>query len=195
RLLSPQAWNSEEPRRACPARRQAPPFLAWCTTSTATPYRRCSSRRKATRGATSPLAFSSMRCSRTNGSRTQPGPQPVDGLGEVAPIGLEVEAQGRRGDDLDIEIGEPRAGGGGDAVEAMADDVQGVLGSVEQDASGPGHDEAAQARRAGGDRSQVAPSAVTSRSASPRWPSNTSSFLSRITTVACAASSPVKVKW
>ncbi len=39
----------------------------------------------------------------------QTGPHPVDGLGEVAPVGLEVEAQRRRGDDLDIEIGEPRA--------------------------------------------------------------------------------------
>ena len=82
----------------------------------------------------------------------QTGPQPVDGLGEVAPIDLEVEAQRRRDDDLDIEIGEPRAGGGGDAVEATADDVQGVLGGVEQDASGLKHVEAAQAGRAGGDR-------------------------------------------
>ena len=82
----------------------------------------------------------------------QPGPQPVDGLGEVAPISVEVEAQRRRGDDLDIEIGEHNAGGGGDAVEAAADDVQRVLGGVEQDASGPGHGEAAQAGRAGGDR-------------------------------------------
>ena len=41
----------------------------------------------------------------------QTGPQPGDGLGEVAPIGLEVEAQRRRGDDLDIEIDEHCAGG------------------------------------------------------------------------------------
>ena len=82
----------------------------------------------------------------------QTGPQLVDGLGEVAPIGLEVEAQRRRGDDLDIEIGEHRAGGDSDAVEAAADDVQRILGGVKQDASGLGHDEAAQAGRAGGDR-------------------------------------------
>ena len=59
----------------------------------------------------------------------QTGPQPVDGLGEVAPIDLEVEAQHRRGDDLDVEIGEHRAGGDSDAVEAAADDVQCVLGT------------------------------------------------------------------
>ena len=82
----------------------------------------------------------------------QPGPQPVDGLGEAAPVGVEVEAQRRRGDDLDVEIGEPRAGGGGGAVEAAADDVQGVLGGVEEDASGLEHVEAAQAGRASGDR-------------------------------------------
>jgi hypothetical protein len=35
---------------------------------------------------------------------------------------------------------------------ATADDVQRVLGGVEQDAPGLGHDEAAQAGRAGGDR-------------------------------------------
>ena len=54
----------------------------------------------------------------------QAGPQLVDGLGEAAPVGLEVEAQGRRGDDLDVEIGEPRAGRGGDAVEAAADECR-----------------------------------------------------------------------
>ena len=44
-------------------------------------------------------------------------------------IDLEVEAQHRRGDDLDVEIGEHRAGGDSDAVEAAADDVQCVLGT------------------------------------------------------------------
>ena len=70
----------------------------------------------------------------------------------VLRLDLEVEAQHRHGDDLDIEIGEHHAGGDSDAVEAAADDVQCVLGGVEQDASGLGHDEAAQAGRAGGDR-------------------------------------------
>jgi len=82
----------------------------------------------------------------------QTGPQPVYGLDEVAPIGLDVEAQRRRGDDLDVEIGEHHAGRGGDAVEAAAHDVQGVLGGVEQDASGLEHVEAAQAGGAGCDR-------------------------------------------
>ena len=43
------------------------------------------------------------------------------------------------------------AGGGADAVEPTTDDVQGVLGGVEQHAPGLGHGEAAQAGPAGGD--------------------------------------------
>ena len=43
------------------------------------------------------------------------------------------------------------AGGGTDAFEAPAHDVQGVLGGIEQDAPGSAHGEAAQARDAGGD--------------------------------------------
>ena len=69
-----------------------------------------------------------------------------------SPIGREVEPQDRHGDDLDIEVGEGNAGGRGDTVKAVADDMQRVLGGAEQDTSGRGHDEAAQAGRAGGDR-------------------------------------------
>ena len=77
--------------------------------------------------------------------------QPGDGLVEADPIGLEIETQCRRGDHLDIEIGEGQTGGGADPVEPPADDVEGVFGGVEQDASGLGHGEAAQAARTGGD--------------------------------------------
>ena len=43
------------------------------------------------------------------------------------------------------------AGGGADAIEPAADDVECVLGGIEQDAAGVGHREAAQAGDAGGD--------------------------------------------
>ena len=46
---------------------------------------------------------------------------------------------------------ESQAGGGADAVEALAHDGQGILGSEEQDATGARHREAAQTRRGGGD--------------------------------------------
>jgi hypothetical protein len=77
--------------------------------------------------------------------------QPGDGLLETGAVGIEVEAQAGSGDDLDIEIDKIEAGGGADAVEPAPHDMQGVLGSVEQDASGPLHGEAAQAGCAGGD--------------------------------------------
>ena len=100
-------------------------------------WRRCSSRRKASSGATSPLTFSSMRCRRTNGSRTSSrGFSRGDGLLETCAVGLEIEAQAGRGDHLDVEFGETDAGGGTDALEAATDDVQSVFGGIEQDAAG-----------------------------------------------------------
>ena len=82
--------------------------------------------------------------------------QTGNGLGEVAAIGVEVEAQDRRGDHLDIEVGERHAGGSRDAFEAAAHDVQCVLGGVEQHATGVWRREPAQARNTGGYRnSQV----------------------------------------
>ena len=81
----------------------------------------------------------------------QPRFQAGDGLLEAGAIGLEVEAETWGGDHLQVEVGEIDAGGGANAVEATADDVQGVLGGVEQDAPGLGDGEAAQAGRAGGD--------------------------------------------
>ena len=66
-------------------------------------------------------------------------------------IGGQIEAEAGGGDDLDVEGGEVDAGGEGDAVQALADDVQGVFGGVEEDAAGLGGREAAQAGGAGGD--------------------------------------------
>ena len=53
------------------------------------------------------------------------------GVGEAVAIVIEIEAEGGRGDDLDVEIGEREAGGLADAIEAAFDDVQRVLGGVD----------------------------------------------------------------
>jgi hypothetical protein len=50
-----------------------------------------------------------------------------------------------------VQRGETDAGGGADAFEAAADDVQGVFGGIEQDAARTADREAAQARDARGD--------------------------------------------
>ena len=78
--------------------------------------------------------------------------QSGDGLGEVAAVGLQIEPDGGRGDDLDVEIGQRHTGCCRDAFEASAHDVQCVLGGEQQDATGPRHGEAAQTWDAGGDR-------------------------------------------
>ena len=77
----------------------------------------------------------------------QPWPQVLDGVRETLAIFDEVEAEGRRGDDLDVERGEGGAGAEGDAFEAPPDDVQGVLGREEQDAARLDGREAPEARR------------------------------------------------
>ena len=74
-----------------------------------------------------------------------------DGFLETRAVGLEIEAQAGRGDHLDVEFGESGSGGGTDAVEALADDVQRVFGGIEQDPTGPRDREAAQAGGSGGD--------------------------------------------
>ncbi len=74
-----------------------------------------------------------------------------DGFLETRAVGLEIEAQAGRGDHLDVEFGETGAGGGADALEATADDMQRVLGGIEQDPTWVGDREAAQAGRSGGD--------------------------------------------
>ena len=81
----------------------------------------------------------------------QPRLQPGDGLVEPCAVGLEIEAQAGRGDHLDVEFGESGAGGGADALKAAADDVQGILGGIEQDPTGTRDREATQAGCSGGD--------------------------------------------
>ena len=75
-----------------------------------------------------------------------------DGLREGFAILLEVEAHGRGGDDLDIEVSQRGARGAADAIEALADDVQRVLRREEEDRPGAGHGEVAEAGLPGGDR-------------------------------------------
>src|SRR5262249_14617096 len=58
----------------------------------------------------------------------------------------------RRGDDVEVERGEVDAGGGTDAVEAATYDAERVLGGKQQHTAGTRDGEAAQARRARGDR-------------------------------------------
>src|SRR5712671_3696763 len=75
-----------------------------------------------------------------------------DGVIEAPAVGLKIEPHGGGSDDLDVEIGDAEAGGGTDAVEPPAHDVERVLGGVEQNAPGAWHGEAPQARDAGRDR-------------------------------------------
>ena len=75
-----------------------------------------------------------------------------DGVVEAPAVGLEIEPHSGCGDDLDVEIGEAEAGGGADAVEPPAHDVERVLGGVKQNAPGAWHGEATQARNACRDR-------------------------------------------
>ena len=81
----------------------------------------------------------------------QPRFQPGDGLFQTYAVSLEIEAQTGRRDHLDVEFGETDAGGGANAFEAATDDMERVLGGIEQHATGIGHDEAPQAGDAGGD--------------------------------------------
>ena len=75
-----------------------------------------------------------------------------DGVVEASAVGREIQSHGGCGDDLDVEIGKAEAGGGADAVEPPAHDVERVLGGIEQNAAGAWHAEATQARNAGRDR-------------------------------------------
>jgi hypothetical protein len=81
----------------------------------------------------------------------QPRPQPGDRLVETGTVGLEIKAQARRGDHLQVEFGEVETGGGADTVEAAANDVECVFGGIEQDATGADDREAAQTGSSGGD--------------------------------------------
>ena len=69
----------------------------------------------------------------------------ANGLVETRAISVEVEAQAGRCDHLDVEFVQCDAGGGTDALEAAANNVQGVFGRIEQNAAGTRDREAAQA--------------------------------------------------
>jgi hypothetical protein len=80
----------------------------------------------------------------------EPGLQLGNRLGKGAPIDLEIEAQGGGGDDLDVEITQAHAGGGGDALQPPAHDRRGIFRRIEQDAPRVWDSKAAQAGYAGG---------------------------------------------
>jgi hypothetical protein len=89
----------------------------------------------------------------------QRGAQRGDSLGEACLVIGRIDAQGRRGDDVEVEGRELDTGGGADAIEPAADDAKSVLGGKQQHAAGAHDREAAQARRAG--RRRTAPSGST----------------------------------
>ena len=91
---------------------------------------------KGGQGAISADEFSSMRCRRTNGSRTsRRGLRGGHGVFEAVAIGGQIEAQG--GDNLEVEAAQRDACGAAEAVEA--DDVEGVLSGGEQNRTWVGH--------------------------------------------------------
>jgi hypothetical protein len=71
--------------------------------------------------------------------------QPGDSLLEACAVSIQIEAQAGRGDHLDVEFGQRDRGGGTDALEAAANDVQGIFGRIEQNAAGTRDREASQA--------------------------------------------------
>ena len=81
----------------------------------------------------------------------QRGPQGRDRLAQAGLVLGQIQTEGRRGDDLEVEGLEPDVGGAGNAHEARAHDVERVFGGEEQHAPGAGRAEAPQTRRAGGD--------------------------------------------
>ena len=66
----------------------------------------------------------------------QAGPDTLDGVEQALSVVVQVEAQDRDVDDGDVEVSEGRGGGAGDAFEARAHDVPGVLGGEQHDGSG-----------------------------------------------------------
>ncbi len=68
----------------------------------------------------------------------QPRLQLRDCLVEARAVGLEIEAHRRRRDHLNVQVRERHGGGGADPFETAADDVERVLGGVEQHPAGAG---------------------------------------------------------
>ena len=128
------------------------PFLAWWTTATATAWRRCQVTQEGEQRCdiAADILIDAVQA-HERVEHEQPWLQPGDGLVEAGAVGVEIEAQAGGGDHLDVEFGESGAGGDTDAFEAATDDMERVLGRIEQDAAGALHREAAQAGGAGGD--------------------------------------------
>jgi integrase len=82
----------------------------------------------------------------------QCGAQRSDSLGEACLVIGGVDAQGRRGDDVEVEGGEIDTGRRADAIETAADDTERVLGGKQQYAAGARDRVAAQARGRSGTR-------------------------------------------
>jgi hypothetical protein len=81
-LESVQAWNSDEPRCACPARALPAPFPGMMDDKQGNAMLTLQFAQMASSGTTSPLGFSSMRSGQ--------------GVGEVVAIGIEIEADSGR---------------------------------------------------------------------------------------------------
>ena len=81
----------------------------------------------------------------------QPGSAQGHGLGEAAAVVGLVEAQRGDVDDLDVGVLERDPGGATDAVEALADDMERILGGIEEDGAGGSHGEAPEAGSTRGD--------------------------------------------
>lgn len=82
----------------------------------------------------------------------EPWAELVDGGGERIAITVDVEPHRRRGDDVDVELGQVATGGARDTGEPLSHDVERVLGGEDQDAAGTRDREAAHARRSRRDR-------------------------------------------
>ena len=78
-----------------------------------------------------------------------------DGCSRRMKRSLEIKAQAGRGDHMHVELGEVDAGSGTDAIDPATDDVESVLGGIEQDAARVAHREAAQAWAAAGGDNQI----------------------------------------
>ena len=63
----------------------------------------------------------------------------------------EVEAHGGGGDHQDVEVSEEQAAGGGKGFEAFADDVEAILGEVDEGGAGSSDAELPEARSGRGD--------------------------------------------
>jgi hypothetical protein len=79
------------------------------------------------------------------------GAQVLDGVGKPAPVGFEVEAQDRCGDDVDGRRGQVEASVSAQALEALTHEAGMVFGEEDEDGPGLGDFEGIEAGGCGGD--------------------------------------------